>query len=111
MDLKDLRTSYERGELDEDAAGNQPLGLFERWFDDAVKAKVSEPSAMTLATVGPDGRPSTRIVLLKTADASGLVFFTNYHSRKARELEANPNAAVHGLGDLGIGSQSNPGAI
>lgn len=89
-----MRTSYERGELDEDAAGSQPLALFERWFDDALRAKVPEPSAMTLATVGTNGRPSTRVVLLKTADASGLVFFTNYRSRKARELEANPFAAV-----------------
>jgi pyridoxamine 5'-phosphate oxidase len=94
VDLNDMRTSYERGELDEDAAGNQPLALFERWFDEALRVKVPEPSAMTLATVGPDGRPSTRVVLLKSADASGLVFFTNYHSRKARELEANPFAAV-----------------
>jgi len=89
-----MRTSYERGELDEEAAGNQPLNLFERWFADAQKASVPEPSAMTVATVGPDGRPSTRVVLLKTADASGLVFFTNYNSRKARELETNPFAAV-----------------
>jgi len=89
-----MRTSYERGELDEEAAGNQPLSLFERWFADAQKASVPEPSAMTVATVGPDGRPSTRVVLLKTADASGLVFFTNYNSRKARELETNPFAAV-----------------
>jgi pyridoxamine 5'-phosphate oxidase len=89
-----MRTSYERGDLDEDAAGGQPLGLFERWFGEAMKARVPEPSAMTLATVSPGGRPSTRVVLLKTADASGLVFFTNYHSRKARELEANPYAAV-----------------
>lgn len=94
MDLKDLRTSYERGDLDEDAAGNQPLALFERWFAEARKASVPEPSAMTLATVGADGRPSTRVVLLKTADASGLVFFTNYRSRKGRELEAHPFAAI-----------------
>ncbi len=89
-----MRTSYERGELDEAAAGDQPEALFERWFGEAMAAKVPEPSAMTLATVGPDGRPSTRVVLLKTADASGLVFFTNYHSRKARELAASPFAAV-----------------
>ena len=94
MDLKDLRTSYERGELDEDAAGTAPLTLFERWFGEAVQAKVPEPSAMTLATVGADGRPSTRVVLVTTVDASGLVFFTNYRSRKARELEVNPFAAV-----------------
>ena len=89
-----MRTSYERDTLDEQSAGGQPLALFERWFADAVKAKVPEPNAMTLATVGPDGRPSTRIVLVKSFDASGLVFFTNYSSRKGRELEAHPFAAL-----------------
>ncbi len=89
-----MRTSYERDSLDEESAGGQPLALFERWFADAVKAKVPEPNAMTLATVGADGRPSTRIVLVKSFDASGLVFFTNYASRKGRELEANPFAAL-----------------
>lgn len=89
-----MRTSYERDSLDEESAGGQPLALFERWFADAVKAKVPEPNAMTLATVGQDGRPSTRIVLVKSFDASGLVFFTNYGSRKGRELEANPVAAL-----------------
>lgn len=89
-----MRKSYERGELDESDAGSAPLVLFQRWFDDAVAAKVPEPSAMTVATVGPDGRPSTRVVLLKSADESGLVFYTNYHSRKGRELEANPVAAL-----------------
>ncbi|MHB1009408.1 MAG: pyridoxamine 5'-phosphate oxidase [Propionibacteriaceae bacterium] len=94
MDLRGMRTSYERDSLDEESAGGQPLALFERWFADAVKAKVPEPNAMTLATVGADGRPSTRIVLVKSFDASGLVFFTNYASRKGRELEANPFAAL-----------------
>jgi pyridoxamine 5'-phosphate oxidase len=89
-----MRTSYERNSLDEESAGGQPLALFERWFSEAVKAKVPEPNAMTLATVGPDNRPSTRIVLVKSFDASGLVFFTNYRSRKGRELEGNPFAAL-----------------
>jgi pyridoxamine 5'-phosphate oxidase len=89
-----MRTSYERNSLDEESAGGQPLALFERWFSEAVKAKVPEPNAMTLATVGPDNRPSTRIVLVKCFDASGLVFFTNYRSRKGRELEGNPFAAL-----------------
>lgn len=89
-----MRTSYERDSLDEEAAGNEPLALFEKWFAVALKAKVAEPNAMTLATVGADGRPSTRIVLVKSFDASGVVFYTNYRSRKARELEANPQAAL-----------------
>lgn len=94
MDLKDLRKSYEHGSLDEADAGNAPLALFQRWLADAVAASVPEPSAMTLATVGEDGRPSTRVVLLKGADDRGLVFFTNYGSRKGRELAANPHAAL-----------------
>ncbi|CAL8976959.1 Pyridoxine/pyridoxamine 5'-phosphate oxidase [Propionicimonas sp. T2.31MG-18] len=94
MDLKDLRKSYEHGSLDEADAGGAPLALFQRWLADAVAAGVPEPSAMTLATVGEDGRPSTRVVLLKGADERGLVFFTNYGSRKGRELAANPHAAL-----------------
>ncbi len=93
MDLRDQRISYERGQLDEDAAG-EPLALFQRWYADAVAAQVPEPNAMTLATVGADGRPSTRIVLVKSVDEAGVVFFTNYDSRKGRELAANPYAAL-----------------
>ncbi len=89
-----MRRSYERDSLDEESAGGQPLALFDRWFSDALKAKVPEPNAMTLATVGPQGRPSARVVLVKSFDAAGLVFFTNYSSRKGRELEANPFAAL-----------------
>ncbi|WP_245840966.1 pyridoxamine 5'-phosphate oxidase [Propionicimonas paludicola] len=94
MDLSEMRISYERDELDESAAGNAPLELFERWLAQAIAAKVPEPNAMTLATVGPDGQPSTRIVLVKSCDASGVVFYTNYDSRKARELAGNPKAAL-----------------
>lgn len=94
MDLRYLRKNYGRDSLDESEAGSAPLALFQRWFDEAVAGDVPEPTAMTLATVGPDGRPSTRVVLLKSVDERGLVFFTNYHSRKGRELAANPLAAV-----------------
>ena len=94
MDLPNLRKSYERGALDEADAGSAPVTLFRRWFDEAVAAKVPEPNAMTLATVGADGRPSTRILLIKSFDERGLVFFTNYRSRKGRELQANPCAAL-----------------
>ena len=89
-----MRISYERGSLDETQAANEPLRQFERWFAEAVDAGVLEPNAMTLATVGADGRPSTRIVLLKGVDAAGVVFYTNYDSRKGRELAANPQAAL-----------------
>jgi pyridoxamine 5'-phosphate oxidase len=89
-----MRTSYERDSLDEEAAGNEPLALFEKWFAAALKFPVAEPNAMTLATVGAEGRPSTRIVLVKSFDAAGVVFYTNYNSRKGRELAANPQAAL-----------------
>lgn len=89
-----MRISYERGSLDEAQAASEPLRQFEAWFAEAVNSGVLEPNAMTLATVGADGRPSTRIVLLKGFDAAGVVFYTNYRSRKARELDADPNAAL-----------------
>lgn len=92
--LADQRKSYELDQLDESQTTNAPLELFERWFTQAEKAKVPEPNAMTLATVGADGRPSTRIVLIKGIDARGVVFYTNYNSRKALELDTNPFAAV-----------------
>jgi pyridoxamine 5'-phosphate oxidase len=92
--IADLRKSYERGTLEEDAAADEPLAQFKRWLDEALAAQVPEPNAMTLATVGVDGRPSTRVVLIKAADARGLVWYTNYNSRKGRELDAHPFAAL-----------------
>lgn len=92
--LSDMRKSYERGALEETEAAQQPLQLFHEWFDQARAAQVLEPNAMTLATVGSDGRPSTRVVLLKEADARGLVWYTNYQSRKAQELAGNAFAAL-----------------
>lgn len=94
MDPSAMRTDYDRDSLHEDGSASEPLRQFESWFGDAVAADLPEPNAMTLATVGPHGRPSTRIVLLKGFDADGLVFFTNYDSRKGRELAANPQAAL-----------------
>jgi pyridoxamine 5'-phosphate oxidase len=93
-DLARLRRSYERAELDETHSAAAPLVQFEHWLQEAITSEVPEPTAMTLATVGADGRPSTRVVLLKGCDARGLVFYTNYRSRKARELAANPQAAL-----------------
>ncbi len=92
--LQDLRKSYERDELEESAAASDPLRQFETWMDAAMAAKVPEPNAMTLATVGDGGRPSTRIVLIKGFDARGIVWYTNYDSRKGRELETHPFAAL-----------------
>lgn len=92
--LSEFRKSYELGELDEAQAMDGPLALFQRWMDEAIAHDVSEPTAMTVATVGDNGRPSTRVVLLKGCDARGLVWFTNYESRKGQELAHNPFAAL-----------------
>ena len=94
MDIADLRKSYERDELDETASAADPLQQFGTWLEQALSAQLPEPNAMTLATVGPDGRPSTRIVLIKGCDERGLVWYTNYASRKGRELAAQPFAAL-----------------
>lgn len=92
--LSEFRKSYELGALDEAEAQQGPLALFERWMDEAIAHDVSEPTAMTVATVGANGRPSTRVVLLKGFDARGMVWFTNYESRKGEELALNPYAAL-----------------
>jgi pyridoxamine 5'-phosphate oxidase len=93
-DLAQMRKSYEQAELDETHVLPKPIAQFHRWFEEAVRIKALEPNAMTLATVGTNGRPSTRVVLLKGADEHGLVWFTNYESRKGQELDANPVAAI-----------------
>ena len=93
-DIAALRKSYERAELDESVACDDPLQQFEHWLNEAIAAAVPEPNAMTLATVSEGGRPSTRIVLIKGYDARGIVWYTNYASRKGRELEASPWAAL-----------------
>ncbi|HEY8878028.1 MAG TPA: pyridoxamine 5'-phosphate oxidase [Roseateles sp.] len=92
--LSDFRKSYELGELDEAQATRGPLILFQQWMDEAIAHDVSEPTAMTVATVGANGRPSTRVVLLKGCDERGMVWFTNYESRKGEELAHNPYAAL-----------------
>jgi pyridoxamine 5'-phosphate oxidase len=93
-DIADLRKSYERAQLSEDASHADPLRQFEQWLNEAIAADVPEPNAMTLATVGSDLRPSTRVVLIKGCDARGIVWYTNYESRKGRELAGNPHAAL-----------------
>jgi pyridoxamine 5'-phosphate oxidase len=92
--IADLRKSYERDALDEEASAADPLRQFEHWLQQALDAQLPEPNAMTLATVGVGGRPSTRVVLIKGYDARGIVWYTNYQSRKGRELAANPQAAL-----------------
>ncbi len=92
--IADLRKSYERDALDEAASAADPLQQFGHWLQQALDGELPEPNAMTLATVGAEGRPSTRVVLLKGFDARGIVWYTNYQSRKGRELAANPQAAL-----------------
>jgi pyridoxamine 5'-phosphate oxidase len=92
--LADLRKSYERAELSEDASNSDPLRQFEHWLNEAISAEVPEPNAMTLATVASNLRPSTRIVLIKDYDERGIVWYTNYDSRKGQELAGNPYAAL-----------------
>ncbi len=92
--IADLRKSYERAELNEAASAADPLQQFELWLRQALDAQLPEPNAMTLATVNEAGRPSTRVVLIKGFDARGIVWYTNYDSRKGVELAANPWAAL-----------------
>jgi pyridoxamine 5'-phosphate oxidase len=88
------RKEYEQAALDEATVARDPIAQFAAWYDAAVAAGVPEPEAMTLSSATPDGRPSARVVLLRGFDARGFCFFTNYDSRKGRELTANPHAAV-----------------
>ena len=92
--IADLRKSYERAELNEEASSAAPGQQFSKWLEEAIAAQLPEPNAMTLATVGSDLRPSTRVVLIKGLDERGIVWFTNYESRKGKEIAGNPHAAL-----------------
>ena len=92
--IADLRKSYERAELNEDASHADPLKQFGQWLQEAIDSQVPEPNAMTLATVASNLRPSTRLVLIKGYDERGIVWYTNYESRKGQELAGNPYAAL-----------------
>ncbi len=94
MSLADLRQDYARARLDEADVGPDPIAEVDRWLQQAITAEVHQPNAMTLATATPGGVPSARVVLLKELDARGFVFYTDYRSRKAAELAANPRAAL-----------------
>src|SRR3954465_13738639 len=119
--IAELRKSYERAELSEDASHADPLQQFDQWLTEAIAAQVPEPNAMTLATVANDLRPSTRVVLVKGYDARGIVWYTNYDSRKGLEMAGNPYAALQfpwgelerggrleGRGGKTAGEESNP---
>ena len=92
--LADLRKNYSLGSLDTSDVDTDPIRQFQTWFAQALDAKLPEPNAMTVATVDAEGRPAARILLIKGVDERGFVFFTNYDSRKGRELTANPHAAL-----------------
>ena len=94
MNIADLRKSYERAELSESDSHAQPIDQFDQWLKEAIHGEVPEPNAMTLATVGSNLRPSTRVVLIKDYDARGIVWYTNYDSQKGQELAGNPYAAL-----------------
>jgi len=93
-DLRAVREDYSLAGLSEDDAGDDPWLLLRRWMDDAIGADLFDPTAMVVSTIGPDGRPSSRMVLCKGFDESGLVFYTNQQSRKGRELAAHPDCAL-----------------
>jgi pyridoxamine 5'-phosphate oxidase len=92
--IAELRRDYGTGGLSEADAGDDPFALFHRWLAQAIAAELTDPNAMILATATPDGIPSARAVLLKALDGRGFTFFTNYDSRKGREMDANPRVAL-----------------
>jgi pyridoxamine 5'-phosphate oxidase len=92
--LAELRIDYARGSLDENSVDTDPIRQFQLWFEQALDAQLPEPNAMTVATVDAEGRPSARILLIKGVDERGFVFYSNYESRKGRELAGNPHASL-----------------
>ncbi len=94
MAVHEERKDYNRFRLNETDLDPDPIAQFEKWFLEATQSGIIEPNAMSLATATPDGRPSARIVLLRQVDERGFAFFTNYESRKSKELDANPHAAL-----------------
>ena len=93
-DIQNIRSEYLAASLSEKDANQDPIKQFEKWFNEALKAELQEPTAMTLATATHDGRPSSRIVLMKGFDNNGFVFYTNYLSRKGKEIARNPLGAL-----------------
>jgi len=95
MDLQAIRREFVRGALGQEDLTDEPLAFFDRWLQDAIDMGVPDANAMTVASVGKDGQPSQRIVLLKSFDEKGFIFFTNYESRKAREISCNARVSLH----------------
>jgi pyridoxamine 5'-phosphate oxidase len=94
MDLSDFRKEYSAKGLQRQDLGEDPIQLFQQWFQQATELNIPEPNAMTLSTLAPDGFPSQRTVLLKAFDQKGFTFFTNYQSRKAQHIQANPKVCL-----------------
>lgn len=94
MEIAEVRRQYGGGPLLESDMDPDPFRQFERWFQDALASEITDPTAMTLATATADGKPSARTMLLKSFDERGFVFFTDYRSRKGRQLAENPHAAL-----------------
>lgn len=94
MNIADLRKEYTKAELTEESVASSPIAQFEKWFEEAIRSELLEPNAMVLGTVNPLGQPSARTVLLKAFDSHGFVFYTNYHSRKAEEIEINNQVSL-----------------
>lgn len=97
MDIFELRNEYKKGSLERADLNENPFAQFKKWFDEALECKLEEPNAMDVATVGEDGAPDIRTVLLKTWDERGFVFFTNYESSKAHDIAKNNKVALHFL--------------
>lgn len=95
MAISDMRRQYSMGTLTNEALTDNPLDLFRKWLDEAIAAGIPDPTAMTVATVDANGQPSQRIVLLKEITSEGFVFYTNFGSRKAQELESNAQVSLH----------------
>jgi pyridoxamine 5'-phosphate oxidase len=94
IDVADLRRDYAQGGLSESDLTKEPMELFENWLGQAIESGIHDPTGMVVSTVDENGQPSSRMVLLKSFDKSSLVFFTNYGSRKAQQLEKNPKVAI-----------------
>jgi len=92
--ISDIRKEYTLGALNPDEMGDNPIQIFREWFDQAIKSEVLEANAMVLGTVNAEGRPSSRVVLLKEITEAGIIFYTNYHSRKGSEMDQNPHVSA-----------------
>src|ERR1035437_6694424 len=92
--LRDIRTNYQKSGLDESSVNKDPIAQLDCWVKEAIEGEASEPTAMILSTIDPEGKPESRVVLLKEFTSDGLVFFTNYNSKKGQHIAVNHNVSV-----------------